>query len=357
MPSVKGLRLTAKDGRTYRLYTRPGDKQYYIAYTENQRTRLEKTGCETEEDAAAALRQHIDLVNEAVRPDGPTVGDILDMYVLDREQAKIASIRTVKWTAESVKKHLGLYPADKLRPSHCRQFSVKRMAEGGVGPATTNRELTTLAAAMNFARNEGLITNPLKVPKPAPPAPKDRWLTPEEIQKVLNATKDNAPHLFTYVLVAVSTAARPGSILQLTWDHVDFTRQIIDFGEGDGKKSRGVVPMNDRLAEHLREVALASQSGHVIEFRGKPVQWINKGLASAAARAGIEFFSPHDLRRTAASLMLQGGMPISVVSRMLAHKNTAITERVYAKHTVDYLRPAADMLGGVLFPKLEKESV
>jgi integrase len=56
--------------------------------------------------------------------------------------------------------------------------------------------------------------------------------------------------------------------------------------------------------------------------------------------------TPHDLRRTAGSWMLQRGVPIEVVSRMLGHASKATTERVYAHHTVEWLRDAARALEG-----------
>jgi integrase len=56
---------------------------------------------------------------------------------------------------------------------------------------------------------------------------------------------------------------------------------------------------------------------------------------AAAERAGVTGITPHELRHTAASLAIQAGAPVTVVSKMLGHANPAITLKVYA-----HLRPS-----------------
>jgi integrase len=71
-------------------------------------------------------------------------------------------------------------------------------------------------------------------------------------------------------------------------------------------------------------------------------------------RAGIDHCTPHDLRRTAGSWMLQGGVPIEMVSSMLGHADIKTTREVYTHWNVEYLRGAADALGSDVASQLAR---
>jgi integrase len=62
---------------------------------------------------------------------------------------------------------------------------------------------------------------------------------------------------------------------------------------------------------------------------------VKKGFASCAADAGLEDVHPHDLRRTFGSWLVQAGVGIERVSRLLRHSDVSVTARVYA-----HLRPS-----------------
>jgi integrase len=84
-------------------------------------------------------------------------------------------------------------------------------------------------------------------------------------------------------------------------------------------------------------------SDHVIEYAGGKVGSIKTGFREACKRAGLLGVTPHVLRHTAASWMLQGGVPVGEVARYLGDTE-AMVERVYGHHRPDYLRRAADVL-------------
>jgi integrase len=103
------------------------------------------------------------------------------------------------------------------------------------------------------------------------------------------------------------------------------------------------VPINDRLLTALREAKVAALSDYVIEWRGKRVEDTDTAFAAAARRAGIPDCTPHILRHSAASHMVEAGVPLEEVARMIGDTK-AMVERVYGKHSPDYLRRAADAL-------------
>jgi integrase len=89
---------------------------------------------------------------------------------------------------------------------------------------------------------------------------------------------------------------------------------------------------------------MVAVSDHVIEFRGKPVASIKTGFAKASRRAGVRC-TPHVLRHSAATHMVMAGVPMVEIARMLGD-TVAMIESTYGKHSVDFLRRAADALAG-----------
>jgi integrase len=102
--------------------------------------------------------------------------------------------------------------------------------------------------------------------------------------------------------------------------------------------------MNRTLQEALRIARQAALTDHVIEWAGKPVGSIKKGFNQAVKLAGLPEVSPHVLRHTAAVHMVQAGVSMDEVSQYLGHSNTSITASVYARHSPQHLRKAANAL-------------
>jgi integrase len=94
----------------------------------------------------------------------------------------------------------------------------------------------------------------------------------------------------------------------------------------------------------LQEARQGALTPWVIEWAGKPVKSVKRGLRVAAQRAGLEHVSPHDLRRSAAIHMAEDGVPISEISQYLGHSNERITFSTYARFQPDHLRRAASAL-------------
>jgi hypothetical protein len=103
------------------------------------------------------------------------------------------------------------------------------------------------------------------------------------------------------------------------------------------------VPINDSLLEALKEAKQAACSPYVIEWGGKRVASIKKGVAAAAQRAGVKC-SPHVLRHTAAVWMAEGGVPMEEIAQYLGHEDARTTYRIYARFSPTHLREAAALL-------------
>jgi integrase len=290
-------------------------------------------------------------------PPQPLVADILDGYLADAKKRQVAAHDRLVFAAAVLKRHIGNLEPEMLT----RRLYRDRREQEDVADGTIRREIGTLRAALTWAVRERWIERAPYIEMPPAPAPRERWLTRAELEDLIRAS---APHIRRFVILAYHTAARAGAILDLTWDRVDLEHRRVDYrrpGRAATNKRRVMVPLNPvvlaelRAARHaeLQEATDAREDPpiHVIEHRGRPVQSIKKGFAEACRRAGIEDCSPHTLRHTAATHMVMAGVPLSQIARMLGDSE-AMVERVYGKHSPDYLREAADALAGDLRPRL-----
>ena len=72
-----------------------------------------------------------------------------------------------------------------------------------------------------------------------------------------------------------------------------------------------------------------------------PWPYVNRDLARACRTAKIPRVSPNDLRRTFASLLVQDGVPLDVVAKLLGHSSAAMVYRVYGRFTPNALAELA----------------
>ncbi len=335
----------------YRLRQRGG--YWVIFWTDEQsgQTRSVSTR-ETNERAAKVWRdQWIAGRSQPLPPHQPNVNDILDGYVAAR-RPHVEAIDTLIFSARPLRRHIGNLEPRML----ARRTYLERRQRENVTDGTIIRETSVLRAALAWARREGWIDAEPYIEMPPRPPARDRWLTQAEMGKLFAECK--TPHLRLFVTLAYHTAARRGAILDLTWDRVDLERRLIHYqrpGRRQTKKRRVTIPINAPALVELQAAHNVAVTDHVVEFRGNPVRTIRTAFDKACIRAGIEDCSPHVLRHTAATHLVMAGVPIDEIARMLGD-TVAMVERVYGKHSPDYLRRAADALGAnfVSEPKNQK---
>ncbi len=249
-------------------------------------------------------------------------------------------------------KFFGHYRPEQISTSLCRDYAAARYRDG-VGQGTVWTELGHLSTVLSSAKKRGLTHFKPEIWRPSKPAPKDRYFTKAEIARLL-AVGGTPHHVKLAMLLMLSTAGRVGAILDLTWDRVDFDRNQINL-KTDGaatRKGRAVVPMNDGLRAELLFARNATISEYVVEWAGKQVKSVRKGLETVGRVSGVEGVTAHVFRHTAAVHMAEAGISMSEISQYLGHSNSMITERVYARYSPTHLLKAAQVLD---FTRIEKD--
>jgi integrase len=234
----------------------------------------------------------------------------------------------------------------EVTPENCSLYADSRQRSDG----TIRRELGTLQAAINWGHKNGNLTRSMAVQLPASPPPRERWLARSEAARLIWAARTKKARLYLplFILIGLYTGRRKEAILSLRWPQVDLERGLIDFrkhGEAETTKRRGAISIPPRLLPHLiRARRCGADLGYVVNQAGKRIGNIKKGFESACRRAGLEDVTPHTLRHTAATWLMQNGTSIEDASRYLAMSAQTIRQ-VYWHHHPDFTKDAADAIG------------
>ena len=250
--------------------------------------------------------------------------------VLFRKLVRASS--SIRYFHPPLKEHFGNLRAYQLTNVHIHAYKEKRSHVRGA----LREELIELRTTLNFAKENNWINSfpPISIPKQ--PQPKDRFITREEADKLLEAA--NSMHLRIYIMIARSTAARKSAILGLTWDRIDFTNGRIDFRDpelAENNKRRAIVPIDKELLEILKQMLAYAQTPYVIEYMGKRVSDIKKSFKKACIKAGLKDVTPHTLKHSVISWLAADGYPLDQIAEFTATTYKTV-DRVYRKYSPEY---------------------
>jgi integrase len=187
------------------------------------------------------------------------------------------------------------------------------------------------------AQRESIPANPLAgVRKQAAERPKERVLSDAELTAFLRGlvgpggpAKQTARAL-TFIL---ATACRPAEAAGLTFDEIDLSAATWTLPAARSKNKRShEVPLSalalDLIGPGDAGPVFASPTRPGLSIRRDSLSQASERLA---AKLGIAPFTPHDLRRTAATILERKGTPFSIIAAQLNHTKSGVTG-VYARH-------------------------
>ncbi len=192
---------------------------------------------------------------------------------------------------------------------------------------------------------EWIKDNPVsRVPKEKVNNKRDRWLSKDEEQKVLD---DSPEWLKEIVIFALYTGLRLEEILSLEWERVSLLHRTVLIKEtknGDPK----MLPLNKIALDVLKGRSnLKSIKNDLVFFNsnGNKIhsQNLRRSFYTVLRKAGIENFRLHDLRHSFATRLAQAGVDIYKISKLVGHKDIKMTQR-YAHHCPDSLRDGVEIL-------------
>ena len=221
-----------------------------------------------------------------------------------------------------------------LHEAEKKAASAKRARRGG--RTQRNRVLSVVSQVFNWAIAEDkLLVNPCAGIAALPEVERDRVLTESEIKKFWEAAGAITPVMGALLRIQLATAQRGGEVRAMRWDEIDGDWWTIPAEKSkNGLAHR--VPISDLAKTILAGVNGDERRVWVFPSPTLPRSHVaNQHRAVVAIRkaTGLDF-QPHDLRRTAASLMAGLGIQRLTIGKVLNHAEPGITS-VYDRYGYD----------------------
>lgn len=227
----------------------------------------------------------------------------------------------------------GSIPISSLTPYHIDQYKLRRI--GAVKGQTVNREMEVLRAALNMAvRWRYLKENPFaRYRKVAIPERKVNFFTHEEFDGFLSAFKEQ---WFRDLLVfTLHTGLRRSEVVNVKWENIDLRRKTILIVSDETFKTKSrrlrVLPMSHEVEGIVQRQPRVSP--YLFTFQDKKIRegFVTRRIKETCRIAGIRpGLTLQALRHTYASWMVQNGVPIYSVSKLLGHSTVSVTQKHYA---------------------------
>ena len=277
-------------------------------------------------------------VAEIARNNGFALEEIDRREQLARNGVKCLS--GVDYQVQHLRNHLGKLPVNMINSGVINKYMEDRRAErrhlakeakaagktitgkGILSDTTIARDLVILKAALSWAEKEApkdWFDNSgrprFSMPVSTTGNTSRRACTKAEAQALVSNAP--MPHLKLFLRIGFATGARKEAIEELRWDMIDFDGNTINFGNVDHKKRRPKISMIPELREHLLAAYKFRCSDYVIEYKGSKAGNVKKGIASAARRACLPWFTPHIMKHSFVTWMAEDGHQIHLIADLV----------------------------------------
>lgn len=367
---VKGLSLRASPAGTkafYLNYTRPADgkraRMKIGRYGEGDpKLTLGKAREKAREGRGGIGEGQDPLVEKRALAASQTVADLVDNYVARQASTKRSGDEIARRLRKNVTELIGTI---KLAELHRRDITkcIDAVKDRGAH-VEANRIFEDVRAMVRWARGRGDLDNNLVegMRRPTETTERDRVLSAAEIRTMwaMLADADMRESTRRIVRLCLVTAQRVGEVCGMTRDEIDLEQKLWTIPASRSKNKREhVVPLSIMAVGIIKEQltdadALADRKGRDVAtsvFPGPGARAAVTGAAIAKAVKreeltkrnvitimGVLPWTPHDLRRTAATHMEEIGVSPFVIGHVLNHVSAtkaSITSRVYARYTYD----------------------
>jgi integrase len=169
---------------------------------------------------------------------------------------------------------------------------------------------------------------------PAEEKSRERILTDQELRAVWQAADQVGPPYGALVKLLILTGQRRGEIAGLTWDEVDLEKRLVTLPAARTKNScTHEVPLSPAAAALIEGLPRRSER-YVFSLGGGPINGFGKDKTRIDKACGVEGWTLHDLRRTAASGMARLGVNLPVIEKILNHVSGSFAgvAGIYQRH-------------------------
>ncbi len=275
---------------------------------------------------------------------------------------------------------LGQLTLQNLRPEHIQSLYAD-MVEDGLAASTIGAIHAVLHKALEDAIKWNFVSRNVSslVSLPRIERPEMHVLTPEQAHKLLETAKGS--RIEVLLILAITTGARRGEMLALRWNDVDLEKGVMNIcrtmswvsgygyveNEPKTKAGRRRIMLTDAAIAALKEHKVRQKEARVIagdEWKERDIvfsniygSFLNPNAVlvwyhSLLEKAGLPDMRFHDLRHSAATILLVMGVHPKVVQELLGHSTIAMTMDVYSHLLPSMHQDATDKMN-TLFKKIE----
>jgi integrase len=346
-----------------------------VPYTDKSGRRREMwLSAESREAADALLRAEVARVRKGIVPTDQTVGQYVNAWLSTLEVGPGTWPTYRAHVTQRIAPTIGAVALDRLTPQAVRSATIAWKG----APATRAGTLRLLRAAMRQAVADRAIEHDptAGIPYPKRTSKRPVTLTGAQARTLMALVKGE--RFAPIVVVALGLAIRRGEAIGLRTHDIDLVAGTVKIA----KSLRYIAPelrapkedayrltatktsddttlplpgfvaaaLRDRLAELEREQKAAKVYAYndfvFCDLAGAPipVMRLHRWWKATLKRAGLPEMRWHDLRGSCATVLIEAGVDIETIRRILRHKDIATTLR-YIGQTPESLRGAADKLG------------
>ncbi len=268
--------------------------------------------------------------------------DLVDSYIRDGVLDHHKSCKDTRRHLEYFKTQLGCYALAYINVELIlkeRKKLLETPTERGCSrtTATVNRYLSSLSGLLRYAYQtlrwieENPCTNLPKLKE----SPKKRRILEgcEELALLEACKKSKHPYLYCITLIGITTGARKGEILSLTWDTISLEKRLAHIKDSKNGRPRRIA-LVDSVIQELRKLQMERDPSKPLVFASKTPFGkldIKKAWQKALKEAGINGFVFHGLRHHFTVFGGEIGATGVQLRSQLGHPTSAMTDH-YSSH-------------------------